>query len=65
MPGWTPPTKKTVLLSLIFVLLGIFIGIAGFLNAVGQYSQLCVYIGFGLTFLSWFILFLGVKFEGI
>ena len=67
---YSPPTKKTVLLSLVCVIIGIILGIIGFLGLFPHsggidWNQILVYIGFGLTFLSWLLMYLGVVLHGV
>ncbi len=66
---YSPPTKKTIYLSLFVLLLGIAIGIlelSGELSASwGLTSPQVMYIAFGLCFLSWVIMMIGVLFRGV
>jgi len=67
---YSPPTKKTVMLSLLVLLIGIGIGILEFSDGSfsaswGLSSMLVMYIAFGLCFLSWIIMMIGVLFRGV
>jgi len=63
--SYSPPTKKTVMLSFICLLIGIVLGILGFLGLVGDLSQIIVYIAFGLCFFAWLLMYIGVRFRGV
>ena len=68
--AYSPPTKKTVMFSLICVLLGIILGILGFLNLIPSaggvnWNNIMVYIGFGLCFLAWLLMYIGVRMHGV
>ncbi|MHA1341092.1 MAG: hypothetical protein ACTSO2_14050 [Promethearchaeota archaeon] len=65
---WSPPKATTTSLSLFILILGIALGIGGYLN---QYpsdlvpiamdtNQLFIIIGLILPFISWLVLYLGV-----
>ncbi len=70
---YSPPKKSTLMLSLLLELLGVILAFSGFLDtfapqpvALGyNMNELCIIIGLILTLISWFIMFLGVKFRGI
>ena len=68
--GYSPPTKNTVMLSLFCVLIGIILGILGFLNLIPikggvNWNDILVYIGFGLCFLAWLLMYIGVRLHGV
>ena len=71
--GWTPPTKATVILTFLLMAFGIFIllDLSGWI-----WSSFLPYFPIGtlhgwhviaviVLFLSWFILFLGVRLKGL
>lgn len=67
---YSPPTKKTVLFSLLVILIGIGIGIlelsdGSFSASWGLSSMQVMYIAFGLCFLSWIIMMIGVLVRGV
>ncbi|KKL23798.1 hypothetical protein LCGC14_2421770 [marine sediment metagenome] len=71
--SWTPPTKLVVILTLLFMIFGIFIFLdlealfwASILPPfnIGPYS-LWFMIALVLFFLTWFLFFLGVKLKGL
>jgi hypothetical protein len=71
--GWTPPTKFTVVFTFILMAFGIFILLdlsgliwTGFLPyfVIGTENGWFI-ISLIVFFLSWFLLFLGVKLKGI
>jgi len=68
--AYSPPTKKTVMLSLLVLLIGIGIGIIEFSDGSfsaswGLSSMLVMYIAFGLCLLSWIIMMIGVLLRGV
>ena len=73
--AWTPPTKLTVILSLLIVVGGLYVlieaifGLPGVLPPLplGTFSSTEVWgiIGMTLVFLAWFLMFLGVKLKGL
>jgi hypothetical protein len=62
---YSPPKRVTIMLSLLILIIGIVLGICGNLGYLGSYSNICVYVGFGLCFLSWLLMWIGVKFRGV
>jgi hypothetical protein len=67
---YSPPTKKTVLISFFVLLIGIAIGIVelsdgSFSASWGLTSMQVMYIAFGLCFLSWIIMMIGVLVRGV
>jgi hypothetical protein len=66
---YSPPTKATVILSLLILLIGIIIGIweiydglSKMVNVSPNYVLLGAFI---LTFLSWLIMYIGVRLRGV
>jgi hypothetical protein len=66
---YSPPTKKTIILSLIILLIGLVIGVweiyDGLSKTVGIDSTYILLIGFILTFLSWLLMYIGVRLRGL
>lgn len=73
--GWSPPTKVTVIFSLLFLLGGLFILIELFFNFFGilpafslgtlSSTETWGVIGMVLVFLAWFLMYLGVQIKGM
>ncbi|MFX0023596.1 MAG: hypothetical protein ACFE9S_14815 [Candidatus Hermodarchaeota archaeon] len=71
--GWTPPTKFTVILAFLLMVFGIFIlldvidllwiGFLPYFEIAGKHGW--IVISLIVFFLSWFLLFLGVKLKGL
>ncbi len=71
--AYSPPKKTTLIMSLILEIIGIIIGLMGLygyctiipINIGTQLiNEICVILGFVLTLIGWFILYLGVKLRG-
>ena len=67
---WSPPKKGTVIISLLLEIIGIICGIIGYLALAPLYEGLDLnpiifYLGLGLTFFAWLLMFIGVKYKGI
>ncbi|MHA1657758.1 MAG: hypothetical protein ACTSUT_01375 [Promethearchaeota archaeon] len=70
--AYSPPKKATLIMSLILEIIGIIIGLMGLygyctiipINIGMDINQICVILGFVLTLIGWFILYLGVKLRG-
>jgi len=69
---WTPPSKLALIISLFIMLIGIFLGIIGFLDIIGtlpteisqlihNYNQILVWSSWCLGLISWIITFIAVK----
>jgi len=73
--AWTPPTKWTVVFSFLvlagglFVLSELLLGYTAVLPALPlgacSSAEVWVMIALVLVFLSWFLMFLGVKLKGL
>jgi hypothetical protein len=67
--SYSPPTKKTIMLSFLFLLIGIIIGIwelyDGLSTILNINSNYLIIAGFGLVFLSWIIMYIGVRVRGL
>ena len=65
--GYSPPKKATVMLSFLILIIGIILGICGVLNVIkgGNISDYLIYAGLGLCFLSWLLMWIGVKLRGV
>ncbi len=78
--AWTPPTKLTVIVSFICVVLGLILLIELIWGVMGFYSVLPVLtflepnlssydvwlvIGLFLMFFAWFLMILGVRVKGL
>ncbi len=71
--GWTPPTKFTVILTFLLMAFGIFIlldissllwsSFLPYFDIAGNHGW--IVISLIVLFLSWFLLFLGVKLKGL
>ena len=70
---YSPPKKATLIISLIFELLGIIIGLLGLYGygyllpiSLGMNNDtLFVIVGFLLTLIGWLIVYLGVRLRGL
>lgn len=62
---YSPPKKATLILSLIFVLAGIILGLMALYGVVISKNDLYVVIGFGLTLIGWLIVYLGIITRGL
>ena len=73
--AWTPPTKFTVMLSFVclagglFILIELLLGLYSILPVLdlGTFSSSEIWgiIGMVLVFLTWFLMFLGVRVKGL
>lgn len=64
--SYSPPTKRTILISFILLIIGLVLGLIGFLGLVALgYNRWLTYIGFGLIVLSWLLMYIGVRFRGL
>ena len=78
--AWTPPTKITVIVSFIFVVLGLILLIELIWGVMGFYSflpaltfleptlnsaEVYLIIGLFLMFFAWFLMILGVRVKGM
>jgi hypothetical protein len=67
--SYSPPTKKTIMFSFLVLLIGIVIGIYeiydGLGKTLGVQSNYILLAGFILCFLSWFIIYIGVRVRGL
>ncbi|TFG15716.1 MAG: hypothetical protein EU535_01275 [Promethearchaeota archaeon] len=67
--SYSPPTKGTLILSFLILLIGIVIGIweiyDGLSKILGVPSNYILLAGFILTFLSWIIVYIGVRVRGL
>ncbi|MFX0065109.1 MAG: hypothetical protein ACFFC7_23295 [Candidatus Hermodarchaeota archaeon] len=68
--GWSPPRKTTVIISFLVMLIGLVIGVLGFLEVfstilplvwIFNTDTLAMLVGLIITFIGWLLLFLGVK----
>ncbi|MFX1393225.1 MAG: hypothetical protein ACFFAH_06565 [Promethearchaeota archaeon] len=63
--SYSPPTKRTIIISFLLLIIGIVLGLLGFLGLVKGYNDIFIYIGFGLIVLSWLLMYIGVRFRGL
>ena len=67
--SYSPPTKGTLVLSFLILLIGIIIGIweiyDGLSKTINVQSNYILLGGFILTFLSWIIVYIGVRVRGL
>ena len=78
--AWTPPKKITVILSFIFVVLGLLLVLEVYFQFMGFYSilpalafleptlnsdEVWFIIGLFLMFFAWLLLVLGVRLKGL
>jgi len=63
--SYSPPTKRTIMISFLLLVIGIVLAIVGFLGLVKGFNDWLIYIGFGLIILSWILMFIGVRFRGV
>ena len=66
---YSPPTKGTIILSFLILLIGLAIGIweiyDGLSKMIGIDSSYILLAGFILTFLSWLLMYIGVRLRGV
>ena len=61
--GWSPPTKGTVIISFLLLLVGIVIYILSYYGILNfAYDNI---IAFSLACVAWLLMFLGVKMKGL
>ncbi|MHA1229565.1 MAG: hypothetical protein ACTSRP_00590 [Candidatus Helarchaeota archaeon] len=76
MTAWSPPSRLTMVLALLVMVVGILLGILGFLDILGRlpadipidisdYNEIFVWLSWLFCFISWIIVFIGVKFRGV
>jgi len=66
---WSPPKNSTMSFSLLILVLGIYLGIGGYFHEFPadlipisiDSNILLIFIGLALPFLSWLILYIGIK----
>ncbi|NVM28019.1 MAG: hypothetical protein HWN65_04170 [Candidatus Helarchaeota archaeon] len=65
--GWSPPRKVTVVLTLFIEIFGLLLGLgAHSVFELGvQLDPIFVIVGFGLCFVGWLVLLLGVMIRGL
>lgn len=67
--SYSPPTKGTIIFSFLVLIIGIAIGIwevyDGLSSMIGVNSNYIIIAGFVLTFLSWLIMYIGVRVRGL
>lgn len=73
--AWTPPSKFTVVISFLFLAIGLFLFVELFFSltnilpalAIGTFTSNQWYgiIAMTCVFLAWFLMYLGVKMKGI
>jgi hypothetical protein len=67
--SYSPPTKGTLILSFLVLIIGIAIGIweiyDGLSKMIGVNSTYILLAGFILAFLSWIIVYIGVRVRGL
>jgi len=63
---YSPPTKMTIIISLIILIIGFILGLVGlYVPAVKNWSEILVLIGLILCSLAWVLMLLGVLIRGI
>lgn len=67
--SYSPPTKGTIIFSFLVLLIGLVIGIweiyDGLSSTLGVPSNYLLIAGFILCFLSWIIVYIGVRVRGL
>ena len=67
--SYRPPTKSTIMFSFLVLLIGLVIGIwelyDGLGKTLGVDSTYLILAGFILAFLSWLIIYIGVRVRGL
>lgn len=63
--SYSPPTKRTIYISFLLLVIGIVLALVGFFHLVKGYSDWFIYIGFGLVVLSWILMYIGVRVRGV
>ena len=67
--SYSPPTKGTIIFSFLVLLIGLAIGIYeiynGLAKTLGVPSNYLILAGFILAFLSWLIIYIGVRVRGL
>ena len=67
--SYSPPTKKTIMFSFLVLLIGLVIGIMEIYDGLGKTlgvpSNYLLLAGFILCFLSWLIIYIGVRVRGL
>ncbi len=67
--SYSPPTKKTIMFSFLVLLIGMVIGIwevyDGLSATLGVPANYILLAGFILCFLSWLIIYIGVRVRGL
>ncbi|MFX0140447.1 MAG: hypothetical protein ACFFDN_42805 [Candidatus Hodarchaeota archaeon] len=63
---YSPPTKMTIIISVICLIIGFVLGIVGlYVPAVKDWSEILILIGLILCCIAWVLMFLGVMIRGI
>ena len=63
---YSPPTKITIIISFICLIIGFVLGIVGlYVPAVKDWSEILVLIGLILCSIAWVLMLLGVLIRGI
>lgn len=63
--SYSPPTKRTIIISFIILLVGIILGILAFLGVFKGFNEWIIYIAFALIIFSWILMYIGVRFRGL